>query len=64
MNMIHTPSKMFSIEPLKSDFMELKGLVDAICETRSELCDVLNQMRIGYPRSGKNTGFPGSIEVL
>lgn len=47
MNMIHTPSKSFSVEPLKDELMELKGLVDAICETRNEMCDVLDKLRTG-----------------
>lgn len=47
MNMIHTPRNTFSIEPLKYELMELKGLIDAICETRSEMCDVLDKLRTG-----------------
>ena len=51
MNMLHTPNKIITVEPLRGELMELKELVDAICETRSEICDVLDKLRTG----AKNT---------
>lgn len=47
MNMLHTPNNTFSVEPLRNEFMELKGMVDAICETRAEMCEVLDKLRTG-----------------
>lgn len=51
MNMIHKPTNSSLSGSLQGELLEIKGMVDDICRTRSELCDVLAQMRTGHSRS-------------
>ena len=47
MNMMHKPAHSTLSGSLHGELLEIKGMVDDICRTRSELCEVLAQMRTG-----------------
>jgi hypothetical protein len=51
MNMMRKPANSSLSGTFHSELLEIKGMVDDICRTRSELCEVLAQMRTGRPWS-------------
>ncbi len=54
MNMIRKPSHSTLSGSFQEELLEIKSAVDDICRTRSELCDVLDQLCSFRSRSNEN----------